>query len=180
MNDQALGRLAPSGLAIHSDQTSVLVPPGDQIQQLEAPVQGDAAKPDTGTMPAVPEAGWDLFAPRTGAHSATAQSQKQALQTVLQTILDDHVDLDEDPAVVIKDCFQLVWESRERYRKRHRACQKELDQLKHTCADQAMQNHKLFLEQSIHLERIKTRQQEAQDMANVMAHMYQNQQEYSA
>ncbi len=52
--------------------------------------------------------------------------------------------------------------------------------MKQTYADQATQNHQLFLEQSIHLERIRTRQQEAQDMANVMAHMYQNQEEYSA
>ncbi len=50
----------------------------DAVMQLEAPVQGDAAKPDTGTMPAVPEAGWDLFAPWTGAYSVTAQNQKQS------------------------------------------------------------------------------------------------------
>ncbi len=151
--------------------------PEANVVMLEASVQGDAAKPDTGTMSAVPEAGWDLFAPWTGAYmySVTAQGQKQALQSVLQNIFDEPVDLDEDPAAVLKDCFQMVWESREMYRKRHRACQKELDQLKQTCADQAAQNHQLFLEQSIHLEQIKTRQQEAQDMANVvMAHMYQN------
>jgi hypothetical protein len=91
-------------------------------------VQGDAAKPDADTMPAVPEAGWDLFAPWTGAYSVTAESQKQALQNLLHGIFNEHVDLDTDPAGVLKDCFQLLWESREGYRKLHRASQKELDQ----------------------------------------------------
>jgi hypothetical protein len=148
----------------------------NEVVMLEAPVQGDAAKPDAGTMPGVPEHG--PWTPWTAAYSATAQSQKQALQKLLQTIFDEHVDLDTDPAAALKDCLQLLWKSREGYRKLHRACQQELDQLKQTCADQATQNHQLFLEQGIHLERIKTRQKEVQDMANVMAHIYQNQNEY--
>jgi hypothetical protein len=147
----------------------------DVVMRPEAPVQGDAAKPDAGTMPGVPEAGWVRAMGRC-VHCNCAEPGQASLQTVLHAIFDEHIDLDTDPAAALKDCIQLLWEG---YRKLHLACQKELDQLKQTCEDQETQNHQLFLEQGIHLEQIKTHQQEAQDMANVMAQMYQNQQEYT-